>query len=82
MIRWRDTPLVREFQSAVADVNKQIRIDFWGVKCVSGENDQPYRENISYYMQSVYLVEQQEFPEGDFPSKDGDFCRSREFWQL
>ena len=34
-------------------------------------------------------VQQQEFPEGDFLSKQGDFlskqgyfCRSREFWQL
>ena len=27
-------------------------------------------------------VQQQEFPEGDFLLKQGDFCRSREFRQL
>ena len=34
------------FKCDVADVNKQIGTDFRGVKCVSGECDQPYRGNI------------------------------------
>ena len=47
---WSDDVTLRScanFKCVVANVNKQIRIDFWGVKCVSGENDQPYRENLS-----------------------------------
>ena len=39
------------------DVNKQICTDFRSVKCVSGEGDQPYRENISWYIRSDCLVQ-------------------------
>ena len=51
--QWRDVPLVH-----VADVNKEIRTDFRGVKCVSGGCYQPCRENSSWYIRSDYLVQQ------------------------
>ena len=38
------------FKCDVADVKKEIRTDFRGVKCVSGEFYQPYRENSSWYI--------------------------------
>ena len=52
--RWRDD----NFKCDVADVNKEIRTDFRGVKCVSGECYQPYRENSSWRIRSDCLVQQ------------------------
>ena len=46
------------FKCDVADVNKEIRTDFRSVKCVSGECNQPYRENGSWYIRSDCLVQQ------------------------
>ena len=46
------------FKCDVADVNKEIHTDFRGVKCVSGECYQPYRENSSWYIRSDCLVQQ------------------------
>ena len=45
--RWRNAPLVREFQMWRRSCKQIIRTDFRGAKCVSGECDQPCRENIS-----------------------------------
>ena len=58
MSQWRDAPLMLEFQCDIADVIKQIRTDFRGVKCVSGEFYQPFRENSSWYIRSDCLVQQ------------------------
>ena len=43
-----DVPLrsCGNFKCDVADLKKSIRTDFRGVKCVSGECDQPYRETF------------------------------------
>ena len=41
--RWRDAPLVPDFKCEVSHVNKQLPVDFMGVKCVSVECDQPRR---------------------------------------
>ena len=46
------------FKCDVAEVNKQIRTDFRGVKCISGKYYQPFRENSSWYIRSDCLVEQ------------------------
>ena len=46
------------FKCDVADVNNKVRTDFRGVKCVSGECYQPYRENSSWYIRSDCLVQQ------------------------
>ena len=43
---WRSARARVNFKCDAADVDKQIRTDFRGVKCVSGECHQPYRENI------------------------------------
>ena len=37
---------------------------------------------IAILARNILYVQQQEFPEGDFLSKQADFCRSREFQQL
>ena len=55
---WRSARARANFKCDVADVNKQIRTDFRGVKCVSGECYQPCRENSSWYIRSDYLVQQ------------------------
>ena len=36
---------------------------------------------IAIWALNILYVQQQEFPEGDFLSKQGDFCRSKEFRQ-
>ena len=47
------------FKCDVADVNTQIlRTHFRGVKCVSDECYQPFRENKSWYVRSDCLVQQ------------------------
>ena len=45
------------FKCDVADVNKYIHADFRGVKWVSFECDQPYRENISKYIWPDCIVQ-------------------------
>ena len=40
-----------------ADVNKYINADFRSVKWVSFECDQPYRENISWYIRSDCIIQ-------------------------
>ena len=54
--RWRDW--CANLKNDIVDVNKEIRTDFRGVKCVSGECCQPYRENSSWYIRSDCLVQQ------------------------
>ena len=53
---WRSACARANFKCDVAYVNKLIRIEFRGVKCVSGECYQPYRENSSWYIRSDYLA--------------------------
>ena len=50
--------LCANFKCDVANVHKQIRTDFRGVKCVSGKGYQLFRENSSWYIRSDFLVQQ------------------------
>ena len=42
----------------VADVSNGIPIDFRAIKCVSVESGQPNRDNISWYIQFDWFVQQ------------------------
>ena len=66
------------FKCNVADVNKEINTDFRGVKCVSGECYQPFRENSSWYIRSDCLAQEifnQSFPAAHFQQFTGSWYR-------
>ena len=58
MSRWRDAPRAHEFQMLRRRCKQIYPHWFRGVKCVSGECYQPYRENSSWYIRSDCLVQQ------------------------
>ena len=49
---------VTNFKREVANVNNGIPIDFRAIKCVSVEFGQPRRDNISWYIQFDWFVQQ------------------------
>ena len=46
------------FKYEVADVNNGIPIDLWAIKCLTVESGQPCRDNISWYIQLDWFVQQ------------------------
>ena len=46
------------FKYEVADVNNGIPIDFRAIKCLTVESGQPCRDNISWYIQLDWFVQQ------------------------